>query len=80
MLNDMTPHEREAFAKAKALLSEHFPHYCLVVITEDNALKYNYPNYYIGKMLMRESVNEMNKDSIDLEWDDAECTEEEDEE
>jgi hypothetical protein len=77
---DMTKQEREAFNSAKAILSEHFDNYTLVVMSEEGALRYDYKNHYIGKMLMRESLSEMNKDIVDIIWDDEEAEVEDEEE
>jgi len=68
----MSPHEEEAFDKAKAILSEHFTNWAIVVIDSDEALKYDYSNYYIGKALCRETVAEMNKDEIEIDWEEVE--------
>ena len=77
--NKMSDAEEEAFEKARAILSEHFPNWTIVVIDETDSLKYDYTNYYIGKTLCRETVAEMNKDDIDMIiWEDAEVDDEED--
>lgn len=77
---DMTKQERKAFNDAKAILSEHFDNYTLVVMSEEGALRYDYKNHYIGKMLMRETLSEMNKDIVDIIWDDEEAEVEDEEE
>jgi len=73
----MTDHEEEAFKKAIAILSEHFPNWAIVVIDDDDSLKYDYTNYYIGKTLFRESISEMNKDDLDIIWEEEEVEEDE---
>lgn len=75
----MEEHEEEAFDKAKAIISEHFPNWAIVVIDEENSLTYDYTNYYIGKTLFRESISEMNKDDLDIIWDDEEAEVEDEE-
>ena len=66
MANNLNKHQREAFDKAKDILSEHFEHYGLVVLDEEDILEYDYSKYYIGKMLFREVSIEMNKEDIEL--------------
>ena len=66
-------------AKAKAIISEHFPNWAIVVIDEENSLTYDYTNYYIGKTLFREAISEMNKDDLDIIWDDEEAEVEDEE-
>tara|TARA_R110000744_G_scaffold21799_2_gene56175 strand:- start:691 stop:936 length:246 start_codon:yes stop_codon:yes gene_type:complete len=75
----MEEHEEEAFDKAKAIISEHFPNWAIVVIDEENSLTYDYTNYYIGKTLFREAISEMNKDDLDIIWDDEEAEVEDEE-
>ena len=58
----MTDHEEEAFERAKAIMSEHFGNYAIVCLDSEDALKYDYTNYIIGKALLRETLSEMNKD------------------
>lgn len=66
MANNLNKHQREAFDKAKDIISEHFEHYGLVVLDEEDILEYDYSKYYIGKMLFREVSIEMNKEDIEL--------------
>lgn len=75
----MQDHEEEAFEKAKAIISEHFPNWAIVVLDHEDSLSYDYTNYYIGKTLLRESISEMNKDDLDIIWDDAEAEVEDEE-
>ncbi len=76
--NKMSEQEEEAFAKAKAILSEHFPNWAIIVIDDEASLTYDYTNYYIGKTLCRETLSEMNKDDIELIWEEADLEDEED--
>lgn len=71
-------HEEEGFDKARAILSEHFTNWAIVVLDDEAILTYDYTNYYIGKTLFREAVGEMNKEDIDLVWEEAELEDEED--
>lgn len=77
-INCMNPQEEEAFAKAKAILSEHFPNWAVIVIDDDDSLAYDYTNYYIGKTLCRETLAEMNKDDVEFIWEEAESEGEDD--
>ena len=74
----MSDQEEEAFAKAKAILSEHFPNWAILVLDDEASLTYDYTNYYIGKTLCRETLSEMNKDDIELMWEEADLEDEED--
>lgn len=76
----MQQHEEEAFEQARSILAEHFPNWAIVVIDDDDSLKYDYTNYYIGKTLFRESISEMNKDDLDIIWDEEEAEVEDEEE
>lgn len=79
--NTMTDHEEEAFEKASSIMSEHFGNFAIICMDSDDALKYDYTNYIIGKALIRETLSEMNKDDLDIIWDVEESNvEEEDEE
>ena len=70
--NNLNRHQKEAFDKAQSILSEHFQHFGLVVLDEDEVLEYDYSNYYIGKGLFREAVHEMNKDEVEFLIEDEE--------
>tara|TARA_R100000388_G_scaffold94993_1_gene84895 strand:+ start:3428 stop:3655 length:228 start_codon:yes stop_codon:yes gene_type:complete len=59
-------HQKDAFKKICSLLSEHFEHFGVVVLDEEEVLEYDYSQYYIGKMLFKEASNEMSKDDIEL--------------
>jgi len=78
--NKMTDHEEEAFERAKSIMSEHFGNYAIVCLDSEDALKYDYTNYIIGKALLRETLSEMNKDDLDIIWDCEESEVEEEEE
>jgi hypothetical protein len=66
MANNLNKHQKEAFDKAQTILSEHFQHFGLVVLDDEDILEYDYSTYYIGKMLFREASTEMNKEDIEL--------------
>lgn len=54
--------EEEHIADAMAILGEHFTNYALVVINDDGALHYGYTNFRIGRMLFRDSLEDMSLD------------------
>ncbi len=59
-------HQKDAFKKVTSILSEHFEHFGVVVLDEEDVLEYEYSQYYIGKMLFKEASHEMTKDDIEL--------------
>jgi hypothetical protein len=60
--------EEEGLARATAVLGEYFDNFAVAVLDRDGVLNYDYSNYYVGKTLFRESVAEMNKDDVDIEF------------
>jgi len=76
-MSEMSNREEKAFDDAKAILSEHFDNWAIVVLDNSDSLTYDYTNYYIGKTLCRETLFEMNKDDLDIIWEDAEIEDEE---
>ncbi len=76
--NKMSDQEEEAFAKAKAILSEHFPNWAIIVIDDEASLSYDYTNYYISQTLCRETLSEMNKDDIELLREEVDLEDEDD--
>ena len=63
----------EPLTNIKAVASEHFINYLIVVMHDDGEVSYEYTNHTIGKTLARE-VSDMINDEIDIEidWDDSE--------
>lgn len=57
-------------------LSEHFPNYAIAVMSEDGGdLHYDYSNWRIGRMLMRDSIEDMSESvgaGEDWSWDEDE--------
>lgn len=66
MAKRFNKHQKDAFKKVNSILSEHFEHYGVVVLDEEEVLEYEYSQYYIGKMLFKEASHEMTKDDIEL--------------
>ena len=74
MLNDR---EDELLDSALAIISEHFPNYVVAVLSEDDeTLHYDYSNWRIGRMLMSDSLEDMNGetglDDADWSWEETE--------
>ena len=54
-------YEDEKLDGILAQLSEHFPNYAIAVLSEDDGcLHYDYSNWRIGRMLMNDSIADMN--------------------
>ena len=72
MLSDL---ENELLSNALAIISEHFPNYAVAVLSEDGGdLHYDYSNWRIGRMLMRDSLDDMGEEGMGegWSWDDEE--------
>jgi uracil phosphoribosyltransferase len=68
--------------QAKAITSEHYTNYVIVVLDEDTGLvEYRYNNNKIGKMLLNEALSDMKnyEDDVDWVWEDADSEDEEEE-
>jgi len=57
----MTPHEQDAIEQAKAILTEHFPNFALVVLTDADGFFYDYSNTIVGKALFREALDDVKR-------------------
>jgi hypothetical protein len=66
------------YDQIRGILGEHFHNFCFIVMDEEGELFHDYTNYRIGKMLMKESLEDLNceVDEFELIWD----TDEEDDE
>lgn len=70
----------DQFDRIRAIISEHFPNFCFIVMDDDGDLYYDYTNVRIGKMLMREAEEDMSSNlfdvfdfnEVDIEEEDAE--------
>jgi hypothetical protein len=75
----LSEREDELLDGALAILSEHFPNYAVAVLSEEGGdLHYDYSNWRIGRMLLSDSLEDMNGD-IGMDFSDFEWDEEEDE-
>jgi hypothetical protein len=68
-------HNEEVYNTVRAILSEHFTNYMFIVMDDDGGLFYDYTNLPIGKMLMRETREEI--ESMEADWE-VEWAEDED--
>ena len=62
----------DLFDRVRGNLGEHFSNYMFIVMDDDGDLFYDYSNLRVGKMLMRETAEDMNKSILDIEWETAE--------
>ena len=72
--------EDELLGQALAIISEHFSQYAVAVISEEEGtLHYDYSNWRIGRMLFRDSLEDMDTPTgfDEVEWDDDNEEEEE---
>ena len=62
----------ELFDRVRGNLGEHFTNYMFIVMDEEGNLFYDYTNYRVGKMLVSETQQDMDANSLDIWWDDEE--------
>jgi hypothetical protein len=62
----------DLFDRVRGNLGEHFSNYMFIVMDDDGDLFYDYSNLRVGKMLIRETAEDMNKSILDIEWETAE--------
>jgi hypothetical protein len=67
----------DLFDRVRGNLGEHFTNYMFIVMDDDGDLFYDYTNYRVGRMLVKETQLDMDQeiDSVEIVWD----TEEEEE-
>ena len=58
----LSEYEEERLDEALAVLSEHFPNYAVAVLSEGELLHYDYSSWRIGRMLFRDSLEDMGRD------------------
>ena len=70
----------ELFDRIRGNLGEHFGNYMFIVMDEDGDLFYDYTNYRVGRMLVKETQIDMDQDmdSIEILWESEEEEELED--
>ena len=64
----------ELFDRIRGNLGEHFGNYMFIVMDEDGDLFYDYTNYRVGRMLVKETQIDMDQDmdSIEILWESEE--------
>ena len=65
------------YDQIRGILGEHFTNYCFIVMNEDGDLYFDYTNLPVGKMLIRETSEELNSDCIEIDWEDDQEIEDE---
>ena len=68
----------DLFDRIRGILGEHFGNYMFIVMDDDGDLFYDYTNYRVGRMLIKETQADMDEeiDSVEIVWEEE--TEEED--
>ena len=76
----ITEDHDELFDRIRGNLGEHFSNYMFIVMDDDGEMFYDYTNYKVGKMLVREASDEMIaiKDELDIIWEEEEAETEDD--
>ena len=71
----------ELFDRVRGNLGEHFSNYMFIVMDDDGDLFYDYSNHKVGRMLIRETKDDMEgkEDILDIIWAEEEYDIEEDE-
>ena len=71
----------ELFDRVRGNLGEHFSNYMFIVMDDDGDLFYDYSNHKVGRMLIRETKDDMEgkEDVLDIIWAEEEYDIEEDE-
>jgi hypothetical protein len=65
----------DLFDRVRGNLGEHFPNYMFIVMDDDGDLFYDYPNHRVGRMLLKETKEDMDGDILDIIWEDEEVEE-----
>ena len=58
----------ELFDRVRGNLGEHFVNYMFIVMDDDGDLFYDYPNHRVGRMLLKETKEDMEGDVLDIIW------------
>lgn len=71
----------DLFDRVRGNLGEHFSNYMFIVMDDDGDLFYDYSNHKVGRMLLKETKDDMEgkEDILDIIWTDEEYEVEEDE-
>lgn len=71
----------DLFDRVRGNLGEHFSNYMFIVMDDDGDLFYDYSNHKVGRMLLKETKDDMEgkEDILDIIWADEEYEVDEDE-
>jgi hypothetical protein len=65
----ITEDHDELFDRIRGNLGEHFSNYMFIVMDDDGDLFYDYTNFRVGKMLVEETKQDMEGETLDIWWD-----------
>ena len=70
----------DLFDRVRGNLGEHFSNYMFIVMDDDGDLFYDYTNHRVGRMLLKETKEDMDGeiDALDIIWEGEEIEEEDD--
>ena len=70
----------DLFEKVRGNLGEHFSNYMFIVMDDDGDLYYDYNNHKVGRMLLKETKDDMEgkEDILDIIWAEEDLEEDED--
>ena len=70
----------DLFDRVRGNLGEHFSNYMFIVMDDDGVLFYDYSNHKVGRMLLKETKDDMEgkEDILDIIWAEEELEEDED--
>ena len=71
----ITEDHDELFDRIRGNLGEHFSNYMFIVMDDDGDLFYDYTNFRVGKMLVDETKQDMEGDTLDILWDEEDYEE-----
>ena len=77
----ITEDHDELFDRIRGNLGEHFSNYMFIVMDDDGDLFYDYSNFRVGSMLIKETHDDMEgkTDMLDIIWEQEQVEDEEDE-
>ena len=70
----ITEDHDELFDRIRGNLGEHFSNYMFIVMDDKGDLFYDYTNHRVGRMLIHETHNDMESDTLDIVWDEEELS------
>ena len=56
------------YDQIRGILGEHFENYCFIVMDDKGELFFDYSHLPAGRMLLREMVEEISEENIEIEW------------